>query len=109
MRIQPLYLTGWGGGRGGSGGHGRFSRGIFGGRGRWYSVEMWTCTHCGWTNHTSKKCWDKFGKLAWANAITTGDNSLRSTTGVVSQSTHDVFGGSVGFVILSCEKYNALL
>ena len=44
--------SGKGGGRGGDSG---------GGRGHGDKNQL-HCTHCGWTNHMSDKCWDKFGK-----------------------------------------------
>ncbi|PIN01521.1 hypothetical protein CDL12_25970 [Handroanthus impetiginosus] len=43
-----------------------------GGRGRSSTESKGTryCTYCGRTNHISEKCWVKFGKPDWANAVT---------------------------------------
>ncbi|GFP99655.1 hypothetical protein PHJA_002109600 [Phtheirospermum japonicum] len=47
------------------------SRGRCGGRGREVdsSKGSLSCVHCGRSNHASEKCWAKFGKPEWANAI----------------------------------------
>lgn len=50
-----VFMTvrdGFGGGRGGSRGCGKF----YGGWGRGCGVEMWKCTHYSWTNYTYEKC-----------------------------------------------------
>ncbi|KAL0386536.1 UNVERIFIED_CONTAM: hypothetical protein Slati_4545400 [Sesamum latifolium] len=71
--APPLYETFALAIRGRGSSRGRSSRG---GRGRDSHISRGPryCEHCGKTYHISEKCWNKFGKPEWANALSSEPN-----------------------------------
>ena len=66
------------------------------------------CKHCGRNNHISEKCYEKFGRLKWAQLADDDTSAPGDTARVHSLSApHSAFSGSLT-VVLSQEKYDRL-
>ena len=83
----PIWGQGWG---------------LGGGRGRARSDRQ--SSHYGRTNHTSDKCWDKFGPPTWANQVFPSSNG-----GIDVPTPVQPTSGSSESITLSLDDYNKLV
>jgi len=85
--MQSVMVSGRDRGRGRGrdfGGRGRGfvggGRGSYGGRQSVSKKGPRLCRHCGRSNHISEKCWEKFGRIEWAQLSDSDPLAPRGTT-----------------------------
>jgi len=110
---QSIMYSGHGRGRDSGrdrdfGGHGSFGaeRCFTGSRQSAPDKKPRHCTHCGWSNHISEKCWEKFDRPEWAQ-LADSDILVPRDTSHVPSSAHPGSSRSSTF-ILSQEEYDRL-
>ena len=81
------------------GGHGC---GSYGGRKSASEKGPQQCRHCGRSNHISEKCWEKFGRLEWAQL---SDSGSPAPCGISQSSSYAIPGS---FMVVLSQEYDRL-